>query len=185
MTPWLALGQSFPFRDQVDIIPSSEQGKVTIEAESMRMRRDEVYHIKYSYHAGNASYDVYNWQFHTLIPLPGQLVIYDKNQQYIGDLLGRGESSQRMVTSADWTFLSEETFLGKRLRFRAGLVPNTKFDSPNNLLPAGRYYIQLVFYRAFRSPKWVYLQDNKKPFVEMFDKSELCRSNIINVDLVD
>jgi hypothetical protein len=87
-----------------------------------------------------------------LKPLPGQLVIYDENKKYIGDLIGWSGGSRSGVSDDDWTFLYGETFLGKPMGFRAGLVPNTKYDSLGNLLPQGTYYIQLLLYRAFLSP---------------------------------
>jgi hypothetical protein len=183
--PNFAFGQSFAYRDKTDFANSSEKGEVTIEAEGDSMRRGDIFHVKYTFH-GNGSFEVYNWQFFNFIPLPGQLVIYDENKQYVGNLLDRGECcSQRGAVSEGWIRLSGETFLGKLAGFKVAFVPNTEFDSLSNQLPAGKYYLQMVLYKAFIFPNWFRLGGDKKPFNEMFDKSELCRSNIISVELIE
>jgi hypothetical protein len=148
-------------------------------------RRGETYQIKYTFHALNGSYAVYNWQFNSLKPLPGQLAIFDAQKQYIGDLIKYTHGSQSGIKDDDWTFLYGESYIGKPLGFRAGLVPGTKYFAMERLLPVGTYYIQLILYRAFISPNPFRVEGEKIDFYKTFDRSELCRSNVIKTEIVD
>jgi hypothetical protein len=89
------------------------------------------------------------------------------------------------VGDDDWIMLYGETHLGKPLEFRAGLVPHTKNDSMRNLLPTGTYYLQLIMYRAFLAPNPFRTVGEKIDFYKSFDRSELCRSNAIQIEIVD
>lgn len=149
------------------------------------MKRGELSNIDYTFHVTNSSYRVYNWQFMRLKPLPGQLAIYDSNKKYIGDLIAFTEGSQAGISDDDWTFLYGGARVGMALGFRAGLVPNTKFDWAGNLLPSGTYYLQLIMYKAFLSPNPFRVVGEKINFYKTFDRSELFRSNVLKVQLVD
>ncbi|HXG67585.1 MAG TPA: hypothetical protein VNO70_20955 [Blastocatellia bacterium] len=131
------------------------------------------------------SYAVFNWQFNRLKSLPGQLAIYDASKQYIGDLLAWEGGSRAGISDDDWTFFYGETYVGKPLDFTAGYVPLTKYGSRGNLLPAGTYYIQLILYRAFLSPNPFRTLGDKIDFYKTFDRSELCRSNAIKIEIAE
>jgi hypothetical protein len=138
------------------------------------------------FHVTNSSYAVYNWQFNRLKPLPGQLAIFDSSsKKYLGDLIAFSGGSQARVSDDDWTFLYGGAHVGTTLGFRAALVPNTKYDSPGSLLPTGEYYLQLILYRAFRSPNPQRVVGDKIDFYKTFDRSELCRSNVLKVQFLD
>jgi hypothetical protein len=172
----LSYGQTtFPYREKTDVDDASRKAEVTIEIAEKVLRQNETYTIKYTFHALN-SYEVYNWQFNQLLPLPGQLVIYDENMRYMGDLIAFSGGSRRMVSDTDWTFLWGGSFVGTTLSFRAGNVPN---NPGTGLLSPGTYYIQLVLYRAFLSPRL-----DPPTFHDKFDTSELFRSNAIRVTIV-
>ena len=124
-------------------------------------------------------------QFNRLKPLPGQLAIYDASKQYLGDLIRFEGGSRATVDDKDWTFFYGETCVGKPLGFTAGYVPLTKYGSMGNLLPPGTYYIQLILYRAFLSPNPFRTLGDKMDFYKTFDRSELCRSNVIKIEIVE
>jgi hypothetical protein len=165
--------QAVPYREKSKLMSADEAAEVTIEIANTTLRRNGNYTAKYTFRALN-SYRVFNWQFIGLMPLPGQLVIYDKDKKYIGDLIAFTEGS-RVSGSGDPTFLYEGSSVGRPLNFRAGYVPHTLNNSGSTLVPAGTYYIQLVLYRAFLTGgNW-----------GRIDTSEQYRSNTIKVELVD
>jgi hypothetical protein len=185
LLPVVAEGQAFPYRGQSAFANGSDQGDVSIQSEKDVVRKGDVYSVRYTFHVVNSSYAVYNWQFISLKPLPGQLALYDSNKQYLGNLIAFAGGSQVGISDDDWTFFYGETFVGKPLGFRAGLIPNTKYDSTNHLLPSGDYYIQLILYRAFVSPNPFRLLGEKVNFYKTFDRTELCRSDVLKIQLVD
>ena len=185
LLPVVAEGQAFPYREQSAFAMGSDKGEVTIQSEKDVIRKGDIYSLRYTFHVINSSYAVYNWQFISLKPLPGQLAIYDSNKQYLGNLIAFAGGSQAGISDDDWTFFYGETFVGKPLGFRAGLIPNTKYDWTGSPLPSGEYYIQLVMYKAFISPNPFRLLGDKIDFYKTFDRTELCRSNVLKIQLVD
>ena len=183
--PVATAGQVFPYREQSAFALGSEKGEVTIQSERDLIRKGDIYSLRYTFHVVNSSYAVYNWQFISLKPLPGQLAIYNSNKEYIGDLIAFVAGSQAGISDDDWTFFYGETFVGKPLGFRAGFVPNTIYDSARTSLPSGDYYIQLIMYKAFISPNPFRLLGEKVNFYKTFDRTELCRSNVLKIQLVD
>ena len=61
----------------------------------------------------------------------------------------------------------------------------TAYNSEGNWLPTGEYYIQLILYKAFLSPNPYRLLGEKIDFYKTFDRAELCRSNVLKVQLVN
>ena len=178
-------GQGFQYGDKRDFAVGSDKGEVSIKLDDPILERGESYSVEYTFHVTNSSYDVYNWQFISLIPLPGQLAIYDANKKYIGDLIAFTQGSRRGVSDDDWIFLYGGTRVGRVLGFRAGSVPMTAYNSEGNWLPTGEYYIQLILYKAFLSPNPYRLLGEKIDFYKTFDRAELCRSNVLKVQLVN
>ena len=174
--PALAYGQAFPFREGYPFANGGDKGRVAIEMEDQRLKRDETYWAEYTFYA-NGSYDVYNWQFVGLLPLPGQLAVYDEKKEYVGDLLYWAGGSQRSASDADWTFLYGGSRVGCSLEVRFGRMPKK--------LPAGVYYIQLILYKAFISPNPRRIVGEPVDFYKTFDRSELCRSNTIKLEVID
>lgn len=183
--PMLTYGQTVMYQDKSDFANNSGKGEVIIELDNTTLRRGDIYRIKYTFHDISGSYAVYNWQFSHLLPLPGELAIYDFNKQYIGDLISWYGISRGRVRNDDWTFLHDETFLGTLLEFRAGsMVPHTKHRLMDNLLPTGTYYVQLILYKAFISENPFRMLGAKVDFYKTFDRSELCRSNVLKIEIV-
>src|SRR5262245_33450892 len=98
-------GQTFPFREQYSFARGGNEGRVMLELKDQRLKRDETYSVEYTFYVTNSSYDVYNWQFNGLLPLPGQLALYNEKKEYVGDLLNWQGGSQRTPADGDWTFL--------------------------------------------------------------------------------
>jgi hypothetical protein len=162
---------------------SGEMGYAKLNIDEPQLHRGERYSVEYTFYNTRGSYWLYNWAFNGLVPLPGQLAIYDSKKEYIGDLLRFVGGSRRTVGDNDWVFLHEGSHLGRRIELTAGYVPGTPYDSMRNLLPAGHYYIQLILYRAFLSPNPTHLEGDKPDFYKTFDRSELLRSNAIEIDI--
>ena len=170
-------GQTFPFRGEYPFARGDDKGRVMLEMKDQRLKRDETYSAEYTFYVTNGSYDIYNWQFIGLLPLAGQLAIYDERKEYVGDLLYWAGGSQRVIAAGDWMFLYGGSHVGRSLRVRFERMPQKP--------PAGTYYIQLILYKAFISPNPNRIVGDPVDFYKTFDRSELCRSNVIKVDVID
>jgi hypothetical protein len=173
----LTHAQKFQFREEYPFINGSDKGRVVLEMEERSPVRDQIYPAQYTFHVTNGSYAVYNWQFISLLPLSGQLAVYNDKKEYVGDLLHWNGGSQRTVTDSDWTFLYGGAHVGHTLGVRFGRMSRE--------LPAGTYYIQLILYKAFISPNPFRMIGEPPNFYTTFDKDELCRSNVIKVEVID
>lgn len=162
----------------------NEKGQIELKCDQVKMRRGEHYSVQYTFYSTNGSYWIYNPFFLAKKPPPGQLAIYDEKKRYIG-ALGFDISSQQGIDETDWVFLWGGSHIGTKIGFRCGYLPGTKYGVRNNLLPAGKYYIQLILYKAFLTTNPKYLSGAKVDFYKTFDRAELCRSNAIEVELVD
>jgi hypothetical protein len=182
----VASQESYKFHEALPLnLSSGERGYAKLSLDDGKLRRGERYVVEYTFHNTNGSYWVYNCFFNRLIPLPGQLAIYDSNKEYLGDLLRFEGGSQKGVGDGDWLFLYGGSHVGMKLEFRAGYVPLTKYGSMGNLLPPGRYYIQLILYQAFLSTNPSRLRGDKPDFYKTFDRSAVIRSNAIQIEVVD
>ena len=182
----VASQESYKFHEATPLnLSSGERGYAKLSFDDGKPRRGERYIVEYSFYNTSGSYWVYNCFFNRLIPLPGQLAIYDSNKEYIGDLLRFEGGSQKGVADGDWLFLYGGSHVGTNIGFRAGYVPLTKFGSMGSLLPAGRYYIQLILYKAFLSTNPSHLLGDKPDFYKTFDRSEVIRSNAIQIEIID
>jgi hypothetical protein len=179
-------GQEFRYAEKTDFVNGSDKGEISIKIADPILKRGDLHLIEYTFHVTNSSYSVYNWQFNRLKPLPGQLAIFEaSSKKYLGDLIAFTSGSQATVSDDDWTFLYGGAHVGSTLGFPAASVPNTKYHSTGNQLPAGEYYIQLILYRAFVSPNPFRVLGDKIDFYKTFDRSELCRSNVLKIQFVD
>jgi len=181
--PGIVLGQSLVYQDKNDCGTGFDgRGEVKIKADSRTLKRDQSHRIKYTF-LSLGSHDVYNWQFNRLLPLPGQLAIYDADKRYLGDLIAFRFASQRGISDHDWSFLYGERYVGAPIDFRVDHIWHSKYDV--DLLPVGTYYIQLVLYNAFFANNPFRSLGDKPDFYQNFDRSERCRSNAIRIEIVD
>ena len=170
-------GQTFAFRDQSEFVDGSERGKVVLKLENRVLSRSAISHAEYTFYVTNSSYSVYNWQFNLLIPLPGQLALYNEKKEYLGNIMLWETISRSAVTDKDWTFLFGGSHVGSKLGVcLSGIAQN---------LPAGKYSIQLILYRAFIALSPFRTEGQPIDFYKNFDKTELCRSNAIEIEIID
>ena len=172
--------RAFPFHDETRYeLSSGERGRVEITLQGTTLRRGELAEIDYTFFDRSSSYWVYNWNFNRLIPLPGQLAIYDSEKKYVGDVISWEGGSRMGVGDRDWLLLHQGEHVGTAIGFRVGYVPFTRYGP----LPPGKYFLQLILYKAFFSINPSYLIGDNKP--NFYDTSEGIRSNALGVDLVD
>jgi hypothetical protein len=171
----------YSFRDEKPMISGNDRGRAQLRFENVKLRRGELYVAEFTFYSTNCSYWVYNPFFGGLISSPGQLAIYDAEKKYVGELK-YDTISHRSPSDADWVYLYAGGYIGTKIGFRAGYLPGTEFCHMGNLLPAGRYYIQVILYKAFLTHKDRYFRGD---FSITFDRSELCRSNAVEVELID
>jgi hypothetical protein len=187
LTPIFAAGQKrFPFREEMPLsLSSGEKGHAELSLPERTLQRGKRYTADYTFRNTGGGYWVYNPLFMRLIPLPGQLAIYNSKKEYVGDLIEWEGGSQKGVTADDWFFLYDGSHVGTGLDFTAGYVPMTRNGSMNSLLPPGQYFIQLILYKSFLSEMPKYVLGNRPNFYKTFDRSEIARSNVIPVEIVD
>jgi len=179
-----AFGQSFKFDEEHPFKLGDDQGKIEIGVDQTVLHEGEWCIVRLKFTNTNGSYPVYNWQFVRLLPLPGQLVIYDANKEYIGDLIAFEMGSRKSPGLNDWTYLYTGSSVGTAVGFRVGRVPSTKYMSEGSL-PPGTYYLHLILHKAFISDEPYLTEDVVKEARQRFDRSELCRSNIIKVEIMN
>src|SRR5437016_1714728 len=177
----VSFGQSFEFAGEHPFKLGDDQGKVEITLDNTILRKGDGCPVHVKFTNTNGSYSVYNWQFVSLIPLPGQLAIYDSNRGYLGDLIAFEMGSRKSPGLTDWTFLYTGSSVASWVGFRAGRVPN---HIAGGSLPAGTYYVQLILYNAFVSYH-PYFTGTGEALVKTFDRSELCRSNVVKIQIVE
>jgi hypothetical protein len=175
----------FPYKDKTDFAYEFGKGEVSIDMVDTTLRMNELYKLKYAFHA-TGSYSVYNWPLSSLSTMPGELAIYDENKKYIGNLIYSTGGSFTGIMEGYWKFLRDETYLNTSKSFRAGWVPSI---SRSHKLSPGTYYIQLILYKALLASSPFHatgddLSARMKDFYTNFDRTELCRSNVIKVNIV-
>lgn len=179
--PGLAQQKPFDFREPLRLnLFSGNSGNATLTLANTKLRRGEQYHAQYMFQNTRGSYWVYNPFFLRLVPLPGQLAIYDSEKRYIGDLIAFIQGSRTRVGTDNFILLREGNSVGAKIDFRAGFVP-LKYVSGGTLLPPGKYHVQLILYGVFvnSSPGRVSWDDAN------FDKSEALRSNSVAIEIVE
>jgi len=171
----LAHGQTFPFREESSHADGADQGRLILELKDTTLKRDETYLADYTFYVPYSIHEVYNCTFNRLIPLPGQLAVYNEKKEYVGDLFYSSGGSRRLIEDYDWTVLYDGAHVGCHL--------SVNFGRQN--LPSGVYFIQLILYRAFISPDPYRVVNEPVDFHKTYDRRELCRSNVIKVEVVD
>lgn len=157
-------------------LSGGEQGHATISVKQPRLRLGETTSVDYTFYNTRSSYWVYNWNFIRLVPLPGQLAIYDAEKRYLGDLIRFTSGSRTTVGSNSWLFLYEGSHVGTSIGFKVGYIPGAR-----NRLPPGRYFIQLILAGAFLSNPQQVRWDSKAALLN----TEAIRSNVIAIEIVE
>ena len=171
LAPVSGAAQDFSFRVEYPCKVFDHEGRLEISLKESSLRVGQSYAVRYTLTNITIPYPVYNWQFDSFKPLPGQLALYDAEKRYVKDLLARTFFSRQPVNLFDWSYLHGGSSVSAPLGFRADL-------------PVGTFYIQLIMYKAFISERPYLEEVVMEDFRTHFDKGELCRSNVIKVEII-
>jgi hypothetical protein len=189
----IAQGTSEPtFVETHDLNSGSYRGhaSISVEASTVTLGKEYAIHIQF-FNDGGSNY-FFNPDLHGLVPIPAYPVIYDINKKYIGKLWQWMGGSQRGVEAGDWKLVPTGSHVDFNWKFTAGYVPGV-YDGGQHLLPAGEYYIQFIYYKAFVSPRpfdpdsdnpSVEEMTRRRAFYDNFYGTELFRSNVIKIRFV-
>jgi hypothetical protein len=177
----LSSAQGIPKEDFVavqNLNTGASQGYAVLSINQSTVKLGKKYSIEIRFYNTRGGEYFYNPFFQKLIPLPGQLAIYDKDKNYIADLLTWQGGSRRTVGASDWTFVPSNCFVGTTLHTTAGYNP----ASVQRKLPEGEYYLQMIYFRAYSTAHRP-AEGKSAPanFYQEFDRSSLLRSNAIKI----
>jgi len=158
---------------------------VQISIENPKLQRGQWYSIEYCFHAWKGGNEVYNGFFEMLRTHPGQLAVYDADRKYLGDAINDNMHGSHIGTSSgDWFYLREGNYIGAKISFMLGGSGNVPIE-----LPPGKYYLQLILYKAFFSIPPA--SDGPMPTMSDaysssgFNRYPAARSNVLEVELSD
>jgi hypothetical protein len=129
---------------------------------------------------------LYNPFFNTLIPPSAGIVAFDENKQYRGNLLASSFGSSRRPGPADWITLSNLCYLGRIMS-----LPLPVGSDPKKGLTPGKYYLQVIYHRRFISSPPVdervgrITPESLKNWYDKFPETDLFRSNIVEIEIVE
>jgi hypothetical protein len=166
----------------------SYRGHASIAVGTSTLKLGEGYKVLIQFFNDGGSNHFFNPDFNGLIPIPVCPVIYDINKKYIGDLWRWEGGSRRGVEGGDWKLVPAGSHVDYNWSFIAGCVPGS-YDGGQHLLPAGEYYLQVIYFKAFIGPNPFSSIFGNPPvditaFYKNFDRGELFRSNAIKVRFV-
>jgi len=177
--------KTYPFRERADLELSSTKGYAVVKAEQESVARGTPYAIEIEFHNAGEGRQFYNLFFNRGIPLAAQLAIFDSEKRYLGDLLYRKQISRKSIEPSDWTYIPSGSYVGIKLDLMGANILNPKYGDKIQLLEAGTYYIQMIFYRAFVWPNLFDAGKDKMELYKNFDNEEQFRSNVIRIQFVD
>lgn len=166
------------FKD--DIKSNFDQGRAVISIATPVIERGEKFQLDVRFTSegwGGTFFNVF-----LLNPgagLPASLAMFDEKKNYLGNLLEWNGGSRRNMTPDDWFRVPSGAYVGTTVNQRAGL-----FGFRVEPLPAGTYYLQMIYNKSFTAPR----PDNDEEmgrFYKEWDRSELFRSNVLKIELVD
>lgn len=106
--------------------------------------------------------------------LPAMLAVFDKKHKYVGDLIESAEGIMPYNTIGDWISIPAGCSIETRV--------NAQVGGPYLFVPAGTYYLQLIYNRSFITPR---PRSEKEIRTSKQSRGELFRSNIVKIELVD
>jgi hypothetical protein len=177
---------------QYDLNYSSHIGSALLTVETTKIEIGKKFTIEIRFVTKGVGAYYYNPFFMLFVPLPAQLAIFDSNEKYIGDLIPRGGPSRRTISSSDWFFIPGDRYVGTPFNVMAGHAPGQLGNTPDNMLLAGKYYIQMIYYENFIYSNPETLESNppktKEEFIQEFYKNfnrkEIFRSNILEIEFI-
>jgi hypothetical protein len=175
------------WKPQTDLNSGSYKGIATITVSEETLAIGEEFDVDVRFNCAGGLY-FYNPFFNSLIPAPAKLAIFDASKAYVGDLLRRTGGSAARPGLSNWTVIPGNSYVGTKLRFKCGHVPG-RFDTIGNELPAGTYYLQMIYNGRFASaPPIRDLEteisgESLAHWEKVFDSKDLFRSNVVTITL--
>jgi hypothetical protein len=181
--PWWK--RNVPFKEAYSLEHSvGPEGSAILTLANTKLKVGEKFMVDIRFEDGGVGGSVFNPFFNPLLPAPAALVMYNAKKEFVGNYLAPTSGSRSTPGSADYPFLpGNDCYVGVKLTFWAG--HGTGFEGKS--MPPGKYYLQVVFYRAF-----VTFNPTTRPaktlgdirhFYDGFDRGELFRSNIVEIEL--
>lgn len=139
--------------DELSLGPQSDlaygllRGSATISVEKDAFARGEIIKLEVRFNASSPG-TVFNPYFASLTVQPAELSLFDSNKRYLGNVLDRHYGSFRGPGPNDWVNIGTGGFVGTKLEFPAGILPDGKLRDG---LSPGKYYIQMIFNQCFVS----------------------------------
>jgi hypothetical protein len=183
-------GDAITIRSQRDLSAGAHKGQSTISLKTQKVVTGEPFELEVRFWSGGGVY-FYNPFFNSLIPPPARLAIFGADKVYIGDMLHRDGGSRRLPAPPDWTIIPGNCYVGTTLKMQAGHVPGTQYAYRGNELPAGKYYLQMIYHGRFASAPPVtdagpdITPENLAKWKQLFTEGDLFRSNIVELELVE
>lgn len=145
----------------------------------------------------NKQIDVFNPKLNPLLSPWSRatvLAILRDDGTYVGDLLYRTGGSSTPPTRLDWQKLEPGEAITTSFTFWAGIVPNTTYFHTGNLLPPGKYFLEIrVHDRVLSRPplfvtESIELRSNLNHptysnWMLGFPGQEICRSNRVALEI--
>ena len=171
-------GNELPLKPEVPLDIGSYRGTAILSSHIAIYNQQDIFTADIRFiNRGIGSY-FYNPFFDTLIPLPAQVALFDRNGSFIRDMIGRVHKSRRGFDTDSWTWIPGDRYVG-------GDLP-VSFAG----IPAGSYLLQVIFFPCFISsrPTEKALSEHSwdpysKP--DLASTSELFRSNVISLVVKD
>lgn len=161
------------------------KGSAELVASPTRLKAGEEVELRLTYVNEGMGHWFFNPFFSNFVPHPAMIAVFDSDKRYVGSGLTEDLGSKTTVGSQNWAYLpTEGTAVGTTFRVRAGRLPGV-----DETLPPGKYYLQVIFFNSFIGLSRHANRHNIGPqdgqlVVETFDRDELFRSNIVEVELL-
>jgi hypothetical protein len=183
-------GADIPFVEKSDLNRGSRRGYATLTLNQTTLKLGERFSadIRFTNTSGGDCF--YNPLFSRLTFLPARLAIFDSRKAYLGDLLLWEGGSWRGPSAMDWQWVPGDCYVGTIIgHLTAGYVPGTESGVLGHPLPAGEYYLQVIYFNAFIAGNPERMGSNPlkdlpihlAEFQKNFDRGELFRSNVVRV----
>ena len=164
----------YPFRDSYPIPKSDSWGHSGHGVLSLPIRilhPGQPFNVDVRVYNDGGSDDFFNVFWNGLLPQPGGLALYDGRKRFVCDLLRNSGGSRRRPESGDWTGIEASGYAGRA--FSVSLPSLSGLGDPVRPLPAGTYYLQVIFVSGAVAPP------------HAFGTAEAFRSNAVEVMVVD
>lgn len=186
--------QDYPFRDGYPIPKLGSwghSGHSVLSLPSRLLRQGQRFNVDIRLYNDGGVGDFFNVYWNGLLPLPGGLALYDGRKRFVCDLLTNSGGSRVTTDRGAWTGIPTSCFAG--MVFSASLPSLSGLGAPFHPLPAGTYYVQVIYAPLAVAPPDVNMFFSKfirgdAPSGGQADASpsrEEFRSNAVKVTVVD